>query len=208
MKVLYCFLGIFCLLLTGCVSEQWVRGYVQHELAGVKDIVTEEVYPTEKALTDVRTQMASIIVELKGARDELQAIKESVPVGDKKWEEMGQKAVAQEKDLKRLEGELQGLTEDLQKLHLSFVQVQTSIETISKGLESGMGGQKTIPEISKEKISTLDKVGDTGVEPAREKLKTISIGQKLLQKLIDGKDFAKEFYKKTTAVDHKILQKP
>ena len=90
MKALY-YLVILCFLLTGCVSEQWVRGYVQHELAGVKDIVTEEVYPTEKAMTDIKTQMATITVEQKRIADELQAMRATVPSEDKKLAELIQR---------------------------------------------------------------------------------------------------------------------
>ncbi|HHT9132211.1 MAG TPA: hypothetical protein ACFYED_06970, partial [Candidatus Tripitaka californicus] len=90
MKALY-YLGIFCLLLPGCVSEQWVRGYVQHELAGVKDTVAEEVYPTEKALTDIKTQMATITVEQKRIADELQAMRATASSEDKKLAELSQK---------------------------------------------------------------------------------------------------------------------
>lgn len=135
-------MGIFCILQTGCVSEQWVRGYVQHELAGVKDVVTEEVYPLEKAVIDVRTQMATVIVELKEVKDGLQAIERSMPADDKKWDEVGQRVNALETGLKKLEG----LVGDLEKFRSSLVWIQTDTETIKKGQEPV---QKPLMERSK-----------------------------------------------------------
>lgn len=194
MNVLY-YLILLCLFLSGCVSEQWVRGYVQHELAGVKDIVAEEVYPLEKALTDVRTQMAALSVELKQVADDLQAVK-AAPGGDQKLEDTGWKVAELEKGLKRLEEKTEGLMNDLQKLHLGLGQVQTGMETISKGLEPSE--PKTTPEAPKEKIVVPEKVGSAGKEIKSKELGTTSVGQKLLQKFTEYKDYAKGFFRRTT----------
>ncbi|MDI6760675.1 MAG: hypothetical protein QMD05_07590 [Candidatus Brocadiaceae bacterium] len=170
MKVLY-YLGVFCLLLSGCVSEQWVRGYVQHELAGVKDIVTEEVYPMEKALTDVKTQLAIIIVEQKKIMDELQAIKEKesvqrvaelqavkeaersrvdvVSVYDKKWEEVEKKVMELEADLKKLTGFLEGTKE----LHPELVQKMAELDGNLRKLEGKMEG--SVGDLQKHRLELI-----------------------------------------------------
>lgn len=152
MKALY-YLGIFCLLLTGCVSEQWVRGYVQHELAGVKDTVAEEVYPTEKALTDIKTQMATITVEQKRIADELHAMRATVPSEDKKLAELSQKVAKLAFDLNMLEG----LVENLLKPHPELINVQTGKETTGKALNPASGGPGTTTETLMEKSKAMDK---------------------------------------------------
>ena len=166
MKALY-YLVILCFLLTGCVSEQWVRGYVQHELAGVKDTVAEEVYPTEKALTDIKTQMATITVEQKRIADELQAMRATASSEDKKLAELSQKVAelqavkeaerprvdvvsvydkkweVAEKKVMELEADLKkliGLVEDTKKLHPELVQKVAELDGNLRKLEGKMEG--------------------------------------------------------------------
>lgn len=136
MKALY-YLGVFCLLLPGCVSEQWVRGYVQHELAGVKDTVAEEVYPTEKALTDIKTQMATITVEQKRIADELQAMRATVPSPeDKQLAELSQRVGELAVKLSILEG----FVKNLLKPRPEPTNVQTGTGTTDKALNPTSGG--------------------------------------------------------------------
>src|SRR3989338_397913 len=148
------YLGLFCLLLPGCVSEQWVRGYVRHELAGVKDTVAEEVYPTEKALTDVKTQMATITVEQKRIADELQAMRATVPSEDKKLAELSQRVAKLAFDLNMLEG----LVENLLKPRPEPINVQTGTGTTGKALNPTSGVPGTTTETLMEKSKAMDKV--------------------------------------------------
>ncbi len=150
LKILY-YLSLLCIFLSSCVSEQWVRGYVQHELAGVKDIVAEEVYPLEKAIMDLKTQMASIIVELKEVSNELQVARK-VALASNNPEGVEQKVARLEQDLKRLEG----IIGKLQELHSGLVQIQTGfgelgqtgIETIGKEPEPTQGGTGITPGVA------------------------------------------------------------
>lgn len=152
MKALYYYLGIFCLLLTGCVSEQWVRGYVQHELAGVKDTVAEEVYPTEKALTDVKTQMAMITVEQKRIADELQAMRATAPPEDKQLAELSQRVGELAIKLNMLEG----FVKNLLKPRPEPINVQTGTGTTGKALNPTSGGPGTTTETLMEGSKTMD----------------------------------------------------
>lgn len=146
MKTLY-LLGLICFILSGCVSESWVRGYVQNEMAGVKGIVAEEVYPLEKALTDVRTQMATLIVRQKEVSDGLQALKGTISGSGEKWQEVEQEVAGLQEDSKRLEAELESLKADLRKLHQVLAQVQRLKETEE-------GQKSTTPEAQMEKVET------------------------------------------------------
>jgi chromosome segregation ATPase len=103
--------------MSGCVSEQWVRGYVQHELAGVKDVVSEETYPLEKAITDLKTQMATLSVRLKEVEDGLNAHKETLTDGGEKWKNVEEKVYKLGRDLISLERELERLQQALQKFY-------------------------------------------------------------------------------------------
>lgn len=149
--LLYC-LGLFCLLLPGCVSEQWVRGYVQHELAGVKDTVAEEVYPTEKALTDIKTQMAAITVEQKRIADELHAMEATVPPEDKKLAELSQSVGELAIELKVFEG----LVKNLLIPRPALLNAQTGTEATGKALNPTSGGPGTTTETLTEGNKTMD----------------------------------------------------
>ncbi len=150
---------LFCFFIPGCVfvSEQWVRGYVQHEMAGVKDMVAEEVYPTEKAILDIKTQMATLSVELKNIKDGLRGLKETIQGGSLKSEEMGKKVAELNKELTSLQEKVEDLTGDLKKLHLDLNQIQTGMEAISKKQESTLAETITEPETSTEETKVLKK---------------------------------------------------
>ncbi len=161
------YLSLCCLCLLGCVSQKWVEGYVQHELAGVKDIVAEEVYPLEKAIVDLKTQVATLSVVLKNVTEELQTVKDKLQSESASLQAIKQQVVRSEEDSKRLEerlhntvtelkkvvtesneaskrlGEsLKSLASELEKTRLSVVQIQTGPEATGKESAPGKPGTR------------------------------------------------------------------